>query len=728
MSSTENTVTIPRHNRRVPDEKRKRAAQACDRCKSRKSKCVGLSSGRCQRCTRDDRVCQLSKHDLNARHQIPRSWHTLQRRSTSPQPDRRVVTNMPGETGSYKSGEGHVMSNNQVMKITWPKFLLQLREALALDPHTELKEGDMMAMQTQFHQPMRLQPNEISRIQKASRTLPPRSVADFLISVCLTHASDIFFYLDQAQFLADVDQLYADSASPLRLDSGFMCLVLSVLALGSQWTELERPSSFPADLRPDGGDLGRVFYEDARSLIPDLMDRISLTSIQAPFILGVYSLPDRAVMSAYAYMGLSLRKAVALELHQQTDDSKLSERDKQIRCRLWWSLYSLERNTAIKLNRPRSIDPKVISAPLPSPLLSLDRAQPVDNVQHQIAYARLVKIMDRIADLGPNSRDSQQIEVLKLELESWKRDLPAALTVGNIQPKDVGYRAVFHLRLNYLYAWIVLCKGSLLDTIQAHVRQHRRDEGITLIGSDTAFDILGCCCVEASKLMLQLCESISHNNLISRFSFTDFQGCSIATIVAILAGIIERDPEYDARVAFGLSYLRTMALGNLPAEVGVRFVEALQLISNEAFLKLGSTYLPDTDSPQAQQEARHAAGYSQWVQWISSMASQSAEQQRIGHGVSDLNIPSTRSTTVDAQATGLTRPSDYSEWSTTHLDPPNTTMADDPQSPLDKRSLEHTTMHLETDSQIIWRHDDQLALMGLTGLDMLDFDAFPLEF
>jgi hypothetical protein len=34
------------------------------------------------------------------------------------------------------------------MKITWPKFLLQLREALALDSRTELKERDMMDMQT----------------------------------------------------------------------------------------------------------------------------------------------------------------------------------------------------------------------------------------------------------------------------------------------------------------------------------------------------------------------------------------------------------------------------------------------------------------------------------------------------------------------------------------------------------------------------------------------------
>lgn len=57
------------------------------------------------------------------------------------------------------------------------------------------------------------------------------------------------------------------------------------------------------------------------------------------------------------------------------------------------------RTTAIKLNRPQSIDPETISTPLPVPLPSLDHAQAVDNVQHQIAYASLVMILDRIDSL-----------------------------------------------------------------------------------------------------------------------------------------------------------------------------------------------------------------------------------------------------------------------------------------------------------------------------------------
>ncbi|KAL2844151.1 fungal-specific transcription factor domain-containing protein [Aspergillus pseudoustus] len=678
-------------SRRVPDDKRKRAAQACDRCKSRKSKCVGLESGRCQRCSRDGRICKLTKE------------------STPPTPARPPIPHLTDAATSLKSAEG-VDSN--AMKITWPKFLLQLREALALDSHTELKERDMMDMQTQFHQPMIPQPSEIHRIQKASRALPPKPVADFLISVCLTHAHDVFFYVDQAQFLANVDQLYTDPSSSLRLDSGFVCLTLSILALGSQWTELERPSSFPAHLRPNGGDPGRVFYEEARTLIPDLIDRTSLTSIQAPFILGIYSLPDRALGSAYAYMGLALRKAVALELHQQTDALAL-DHEKQIRCRLWWSVYSLERTTAIKLNRPRSIDPDVISTPLPTPLPSIDGMQKVDNIQQQIAYASLIKVIDRIAELG--SRHSPGIDTLQQELEAWRSDLPANLKIENVGPKDVTYRAVFHLHLNYLYAWILLGKGSLLNTIQSHVR----GQGTRAESSDTVFDDLARSCVKASKGILHLCETLSRNQLIFRFSFTDFQGCSIATIVAILAGIIERDPEYDSRVAFGLNHLRTMAMGNLPAEIGVRFVEDLQTIANEAYTKLGSTWPADGHDAlfaEARQEARQTAGYGQWAQWVSSNPNSCSGQQRNfqfeAPPLAHANVPTF---------------GDISRTSTSHQSIPSNGLTGLPQFSQNATYTTDRAIQLDTDPQMMWSHDDQFALMGFTGLDLLEFEAFPTQ-
>jgi hypothetical protein len=48
---------LPRHWLRLTHPR-------CDRCKSRKSKCVGLDSGRCQRCFRDGRICKLTKYKI----------------------------------------------------------------------------------------------------------------------------------------------------------------------------------------------------------------------------------------------------------------------------------------------------------------------------------------------------------------------------------------------------------------------------------------------------------------------------------------------------------------------------------------------------------------------------------------------------------------------------------------------------------------------------------------
>jgi hypothetical protein len=126
-------------------------------------------------------------------------------------------------------------------------------------------------------------------------------------------------------------------------------------------------------------------------------------------------MPASAIGSSYIYMGLALRKALACDLHIEADDHSINEREREVRRRLWWSIYSLERSvnlsgerpdriltnircTTVKLNRPRSVNIEIIKIPHPSPLLALDRLQKYDNVQFQMAYTRLMKILDQIAE------------------------------------------------------------------------------------------------------------------------------------------------------------------------------------------------------------------------------------------------------------------------------------------------------------------------------------------
>lgn len=191
--------------------------------------------------------------------------------------------------------------------------------------------------------PKTLSSLEQSRLKTTVDSLPPKSVADFLLSVCIKHGVDIFFYFDQAQVAEELNQFYSDPTSSLRFDPSFICLVLAIFALGSHWTPLERPSSSPQTLQTEECDPGRVFFQQAKLLVPDVIERSCLRSIQACFLLGVYLMPLSAVGSSYIYMGIALRKALAFDLHQSSDDQILDEREREVRHRLWWSIYSLER-------------------------------------------------------------------------------------------------------------------------------------------------------------------------------------------------------------------------------------------------------------------------------------------------------------------------------------------------------------------------------------------------
>lgn len=86
--------------------------------------------------------------------------------------------------------------------------------------------------------------------------------------------------------------------------------------------------------------------------------------------------------------------------------------------------------------------------------------------------------------------------------------------------------------------------------------------------------------------MLELFELVSKTGNMTKSSFTDFQGCSIATMVLMVAGITKRDLCYDVRVDFGLNCLREMAGDHATAINGVAFMEALQSIVDEAATKI----------------------------------------------------------------------------------------------------------------------------------------------
>ncbi|OKL58584.1 hypothetical protein UA08_06375 [Talaromyces atroroseus] len=690
----------------------------------------------------------------------------------------QVTESVADEDGDVQSEELEGAEENARMTVSldeedylWPQFFSRIRETLYLDSSSALGEQNIGCMQMSNNNDSVHSTEEAHRLHKAINSFPPRPVADFLVSVCIKHGTDNFFYFDQATFLSDIDQFYTDSRSHLRHDFRFVCLALAAFALGSQWTTLERPSEAQQSviIQPDYGDPGKIFYSHAKTLVPDIIERPNIVTVQAIYLLGVYLMPASAISSSYIYLGLALRTALTINLHMDnSDDVTLSSTDKEIRRRLWWSIYSLERTTTLKLNRPRSISADIISAPIPSPCPSFDNVQIFDNHLHQIFYAKLALIIDRVAEstslnMWPSVHSTgtqtskHWYETIEAELKSWKRSLPSDFSLHLIHSRDSRYRAVFHLHLQYYYAWIAVGKVCVVAVVREHLRHHMAKEKSPLY-KDQNIPSLAKHCIKAAKKLLRLFENITKTNNLTRFSFTDFQGCSISTIIVLLAGIMNRDPEYEAQVNFGLESLRKMADGNKSARTGVRFVEMLRSTADEAVVKLKQTM----DQSRVQQESEREANesrYIQWAEWLVGAEHNMHGTDDSSHSMkdtsSDTRIDSTFSTVQNSSSTG-THDVGY-HWQTPVSHP---SMALSP-SILDKDTLTaprprphtkesnaslvyvpngtghetHQSLHTHSaleaaNTSLQWLHgDDQTFLTCLTGFDMLDFAdwAGPVE-
>ncbi|KIL94074.1 hypothetical protein FAVG1_02636 [Fusarium avenaceum] len=566
--------------------------------------------------------------------------------------------------------------------------------------------------------PTRPSSSERVRLTNVVDSFPPQSVADFLVNVSIKYGTDVFFYFDQTPISDDLDKFYNDPSCQLKSDPSFVCLVLTIFALGSQWTSLERRGSPPT--LPEG-DPGQIFFQQASSLIPDILEDDSIRSIQACFILSVYLMPMNVVGTSYLYMTMALRKALSLGLHQNPDET-LEERERESRRRLWWSIYSLERCTAIKLNRPRSVLSNSIEVPLPAPLQDLDRGQKFNNVLLQIAYARLITIMDMAVDPESTTADdgiNERVTSLEDNLKEWKNSLPEGFSLDAIPPSDSRYRAVFHLYLNYYYTRIIMGKASLIRIVRMTLRYHLGQDAQPWIIDDST-ERLARSCKRASKKLLHLFEALDETSGMSRSAFTYFQACSVATIVTLIAGIMERGFGYQRRVDLGLDFLRGMAAGNPTAEMGVKLVESLQSISDEASRKLSLSRQP-LGQPH-NEEPLSSSKYNDWTEWLANQGQPQANDDVFMQSAAAVQpfvsamMPSSSLMESDP-ATSLANDGGLSLRALGMLDSLMTRPAVQQHLPVLPLDLPNFSHHA-TDND-----DDQAILMSLTGLDVLEFVA-----
>jgi hypothetical protein len=274
---------------------------------------------------------------------------------------------------------------------------------------------------------------------------------------------------DKPHSLFHVPTLRADVASQ-SIDNALLC---SILALSARFAAIENTRS-----------LGPRFFHQAKRLLKQDLESLSLSRIQAWVIAGNVAGADSNPTSESLFFGIAIRSAHLIGLAQHNPDDSAVLRE--TKSRIWWTLYMIDRWSSAGLGTPRQLE-RQESQQLP---LDEDEFHRLDIGQQCLEHPSklgmwaymilLAELFGPITDLnrsiasGEASEEyvSSQVAYLFSSLQKWQEDLPAILRldVENLNfHKARGHGRTFvALHLGYFH-YATLLSFHFLDQSSASI-------------------------------------------------------------------------------------------------------------------------------------------------------------------------------------------------------------------------------------------------------------------
>ncbi|KAF3763992.1 hypothetical protein M406DRAFT_95506 [Cryphonectria parasitica EP155] len=639
--------------RRVADDARVRSAKACQRCRRLKEKCDGLQPcARCQRSGRD--CCFAPTAQPGTLGNVDRDGAALvtvgSARSEARSEERikcleRLVQHLLGdipmdlnnlrrmaEKASQRSGTGSDVSSarggvedlddltledeNFTVKTLsqstahysgefshW-NFSQRLRRRLSqcMDsdvavPTTKKELRTNMRILEYWRATQLQSPKTL--VQSVLGCLPPRAVSSFLVQIYFQFAQVNCFYAEESWVQKKLEFVYEAPGHVTSEDSAWVCSVLMVLAIGTQFAHMaasplndagSATTKTNTPTLPSGADsdVGVTFYHMASKLIPDIITIASMESVQAFLLLAHYALPLDTHGLAYTYLGLSIKMAIQNGMHRRYAGTDLDAWTVEMRNRLWWTAYTVERRVSVLHGRPVSIAPTEVDAELPKDLTGFRQHDEVSNFRNMSALIdmtlRLGDAANAITLLRRCPKNLQptyfeRIVDICQSLRAWWASLPAE--VRDSSPSSPLYRSNVHLRLCLHLNDIFVGRPFIF----AHT------SGTSPVSVDsTSFDkapeterprnraALVARAVEAAINVINLLRTLHETTGLARSSYTEFSSCRAALLVMLAQSVNgPQTPALKEAIETGMSLIRGMAAGNVSTQSETSVIEALEI-------------------------------------------------------------------------------------------------------------------------------------------------------
>ncbi|KAJ5217055.1 hypothetical protein N7468_010063 [Penicillium chermesinum] len=593
---------------------RQRITRACDSCKIKKTRCTGTLP--CTRCTRLSLPCRYNAAYSRGLPPTPLpasqgSGYSEASRdgSTAPSSDEfsHRAASIPRDAASrHLGGSGRQVvsvrnspepgstdfEGNYIGPASGISFINRVWSRLHQDEKASVLD-DLQNASSKNTAVFSFGDNPYSYDKGAEFLLPTYDKAMELVAIYFDFSMVTYRFLHRGQVENWVKCIYEDNISATNLPTGNMvartAIVLTLFAV----------STLHADLQPGRRAGDRIKSEHWFAASKHISSIESgpprLETIQVRLIQCLYLLSSSRANECWYSFGTALQVVTALGLHRKSPAKRsnhgISYLELQIRKRIFWSVYTLDKYLSIMFGRPRLLHDEDIDQELPDELNDEDlleedpsrRTGSADSMMiASVLHYRLGRILGGISrqlySINPISRDSPLDTAVRLtsELEKWKESVPPIF--NSVRPASLIpplCRQSHVLQLAYSHAMIHVTRSFLLtDFTDLSRRPH---DSNSIVSSHVQK------CIQAAEDILTIIEAlVQQNTFIPSFWFTHY--ICFCAILVVYIHIIQQQRQSVGSSPFH-GHLAEATRKNSPSR---RYSIILEELRREVHRQMGS--------------------------------------------------------------------------------------------------------------------------------------------
>ncbi|KAH9883016.1 hypothetical protein J1614_000383 [Plenodomus biglobosus] len=589
--------TGPAASARAPNGHR--VHSSCDRCRSRKTKCIDPIPGPCRYCARTGATCTIATprrkrpyyhvteeeyqcsmrilehffpgHDLNLQ-SLRTIAKAIKDGTFAPSPVQQTEGLFSNDLASPEDAESVDDDGEQDMSELHEPLGTMMKDSRGkyryVGAHSEIPFNAAVAnLGSQRRNPSIIPmprigayPPTLSSPSPATDPgaeenfyLPPREYCDVYVSRFLEDVHCTYWLYPVENLLRRIDKTYLESAS--SSSSSWICSLYTIFAIGAANSITEHGRS-PIPDWPAAMDqkTSEDYINLAKQLIPAVYDEADIDSIRALAIMSLAMENMCSRVSAYLYMGASIQMAFTLGLHRDQLPENGSSTERERNRRIWWTLFLLDHEISMRGGSPTVVDErftKVTTAMSSEQILYPGLHTPLGWLDTSVSLCRLKRqiIQSLYTERSANSISFSTISNSLLLLQKWNRQMPAHLKY-EIPTPPTHKRAVAILHLHYWSTTILLTRPFLLYLVIKYS---------TLASSKKIwFERMGKTCIDAAQKSIVILQEMAANGTLS--SLTAFDSTCILRLIMVfvLAYAHTRNRQYSHHIEKLIALCRGM--------------------------------------------------------------------------------------------------------------------------------------------------------------------------